>query len=511
MKKPTAPAAKPKPTQDPNEGARHVCSRFHAYHAARSSQLGINSLGYHGGKAYIDGRLSRFPAESDLDWLGDATKGIPGRRDRAVLINHLGRITDKLNQYTFQTQPTREGADPSFLVDATATGVSLDALMETVSRHVSLHRWAWILVDRPGAPVGADGKHETQTVADKAANGDRVYWSALEAGQVVDWRFGVGGRLLWIITEETVYQQGDVTEAARMVTRRVLWQPGKRTTYSKENATQLEAVDTGFAEVPVIAVGEPSPLPHWADDVERIQRSIMDLQSAYDAALFDSVYAQRVLPADALETLMRLRPDTPFDAAVGLTLSQKIPILESQQSQGISRFIQPTRDMEIIRAEMDARVKDLRETVGLALQQESKDIASGEALAWMHLDPEAALRARARMLEEAETKAVAMSKRVDGTFTAYEPKYARKFDVSDFRADIDAIIAIKGTDLPDTAARKLTLALIRRAASGLRDVNFSPEEWKAVEAEVAKMEFAPVPPTAFNSPDPGAGPQPPAQ
>jgi hypothetical protein len=485
----------------------HVCTRFHPYHTARASQMSINSLAYYGGAPYIETRLTRFPAEQDVDWSGDVSKGIVGRKARATLINHMGRIADKLNQYVFQTPPTRDGADATFLVDATATGVSLDDYMDEISRLITLHRWAWIVVDKPGAPQDDDGNPAPQTEASKAAAGDRVYWSHYEAPQVVDWKFEVGGALEWLIAEESRYVQGTPDEVAETMTVRVVWTKGKRVVYNKATGAILETYNTGLDFVPIFCVGTPSPRPYWADDVERIQRIVMDLSSAFDVAIFDSVFAQRVLPADALETLMRLRPDTPFDVAVGLTLSQKTPILESQQSQGTARFIQPTRDMEIIRSEIDAKVKDLREVVGLALQQESRDIASAEALSWMHLDPEAALRARARKLREAETKAVAMSHAVDKAFKVYEPKYAEKFDVSDFKADIETLISVKGTDLPDTAARKITLALIRRCASGIRDCTFTPEEWKAIEAEVAEMDFAPVPPTAFNGPGEQAPPQ----
>lgn len=457
-------------------------------------------MAYYGGKPYIDARLTRFPAEADIDWLGDAKKSISGRKDRATLTNHVGRIVGKLNQYVFKATPVREGADINFLADATATGLSLDEFEERVSTALSVYRWCWVLVDMPAAKRDEAGNVIPVSQADREASGARVFWTLFTPDQVVNWKFAPDGKLEFLVTEESVYEQKTWDAAPELIVRRTLWEPGKKTVF-KQGSEAGEVFPTGSKSVPFILCGDIDSAPYWCDDAERCQRAIMDLQSAYDQALFDSVFAQRVLPADCIESLLRMRPGTEYDAAVGMVLSNKAPILESQTSSGISRYISPTRDMAVLREEIEARKRELYEIVGLALQQETRQVSSAEALSWQHLDPEAALKARARKLMEQETKCVALSRELDPQWSEYQPKYQMEFDISDIPADIEALLKLDGVQLGNTAGRAIKLGLIRRA-TGIRDVQLDEAQWKAVLAEIEKMDLTPqpVPPGAFLAP-----------
>ena len=85
-----------------------LLSREHKVLAARKGALGTNLLAYHGGSPYINARLSRFPAESDTDFLGDAVTKAIGRKDHAFLKNYARRVAHKVAQYVF-SQPIPDG------------------------------------------------------------------------------------------------------------------------------------------------------------------------------------------------------------------------------------------------------------------------------------------------------------------------------------------------------------------------------------------------------------------
>jgi hypothetical protein len=95
---------------------------------------------------------------------------------------------------------------------------------------------------------------------------------------------------------------------------------------------------------------------------------------------------------------------------------------------------------------------------------ESRQVASAEAKAWDHLDTEAVLAERATILEEAEAKCIELSKALGGPiFTPYTVNYPRKFDLSDFAADIKAITEASALTIPPEGEKMLTKAALRSA------------------------------------------------
>ena len=79
-------------------------------------QIRYNLLAISGGRPYIDARLQRAPNESNLSWHGSQTDQIPGRKQRAFLINDAGRVAAKIEQYLFARPVARDGIDEAFAV-----------------------------------------------------------------------------------------------------------------------------------------------------------------------------------------------------------------------------------------------------------------------------------------------------------------------------------------------------------------------------------------------------------
>ena len=51
-----------------------IAERMHPVLVKRQEQIGINILGWRGGREYIEARLSRFAGEDEIDWSG-GTRG----------------------------------------------------------------------------------------------------------------------------------------------------------------------------------------------------------------------------------------------------------------------------------------------------------------------------------------------------------------------------------------------------------------------------------------------------
>ncbi len=436
-----------------------LLTREHPTLAARKLNLARNLLAYHGGEPYVHARLSRFPAESDVDFLGDPLTASTGRRERASLRNYARRIARKVPEYVFGQPVTRTGGDPAFFTDATATGMSLEQFMFELISMLIVCRWAWIGVDRPPAQPG-------RSLLDRERAGDRIYWKLYSPLDVKDWQFNPDGSVAWALTEETVYDCPDPRKEAEPITVRYLFEPGQTTRIeTNTKGTSTESVtETGHADVGIVPVGLLSPAVWWFDDVERIQRAILDKQSTLDTAIFKSVFPLLVVPASLAEQA-RMEGDTSAEARRKIGIGN--PIVETPDESGTTRWVSGvSADLKLIREEIQADAAELMEIVGLNMSvPESRQVASAESKAWDHLDVGAVLANYAAVAEEAERKAVALSVSVGGgTFQPWDVKYARSFDIRNFAADMQGIVSAGGLALPPKGEKILQRAAIRMIA-----------------------------------------------
>lgn len=474
-----------------------LATRRHKVLTERLDQLQINLLAFHGGAPYIKERLSRFPSESDTDFHGDTACTPPalGRKDRAFLINYVKRITHKINQYVFQSDVQREGVAPKFLADCTASGMSLNQFMSEVSSLITVCRWCWIGVDRPPAPAG-------RSIAQREASGDRVYWKLYHPGEVVDWCFDAGGSLAWLMTEESVYENTDPRIEASEAKVRYLWEPGKITRMTLAEADgKFKAVDVvpiGVKEVPFIPCGYITSEPWWIDEIERIQRAIMDMLSSRDTNIFKAVFPLLVV-SDAFEQKMLQLGGLDKTKSARRLIGVGNPLVESSTDSGLTRYLDVPADVfKVIEDAKRELESSLYEIVGLNMSvPESRQVASAEAKAWDHLDPETVLKERATMLEEIEAKAVDISARLGGpVFKPYTPVYGKKFDISDFAADIQALTSTSGFSLPPKSEKLVTKALVnalaRRFGADKKELAEALKEVETYEPPMPSFETPPV-------------------
>ncbi|MEN6535165.1 MAG: hypothetical protein ABFD89_15990 [Bryobacteraceae bacterium] len=427
-----------------------LLDRRHKIYGARSGQLTRNLCAWRGGKPYIDIALTRYPCESDASWLGDQTRQVPSRADRTSYINYAGRIVQKINQYVLGQDVDRDGAGDVFVDDATKSGVGLSSLMEEVCSHLTVAGWCWLHADR-GAPSidPATGSKVSRSVLERERVGDRVYWQLWGATEVVDWHFAKDGALLWLITDDEVYENEDLATEAKSTRLRTIWKrgEGERIWYEGEKVTRRESFTISARRVPFVPVGLPSALPWWFDDVERVQAGLLNLESTHLESLAAAVFPQLVVPADMVPNLMNLLK---MNDAAGMKLALEMvrglnyPIMEPTDAAGLSRYIMPDKgNLQALPEEITRRRSELFEIVGLAMaNKETGQVQSADSKAWDHLDPAAVMRSRAARLEEAERKMVALSMELDPTFSAYSPRYPRTFNLIDFAADINAVIAL---------------------------------------------------------------------
>jgi len=453
-----------------------IATRQHKILQKRNKQISHNLMAAQGGLDYIEARLSRFPSESDVSWAGSSVAlsgtNVIGRKDRAFCINYARRIVTKINQYVFGSDIVRSGIDPKFEQDTSKTGISINAFMQEVSSTYTAGQWCWISVDR-GAPQidPTTGRPAPRSIAQRESAGDRVFWMLWQANEVVDWCFDAGGKLKWLITEQEVYDNSNYNVEATNKKIRTIWEPGKitRIMLNEEDSEKIESSEESslsINEIPFVLVGLPSKTPWWFDDVERVQASLLDLESAHNENLIHSVYPQLVMPIGIIENIMRL---TEMSGLAGYTKALEMmrglnyPILEPTEASGLTRYLTPAAgDLKAIPDEILRRRKELMQIVGLAMANpETNQVQSANSKAWDNLDPSNTMRTRAIMLEEAETKAVALSKKIDSQFPEYKPEYPRQFDIPEPGQDIATIVQLGNMQLPESGQRELMKASMK--------------------------------------------------
>lgn len=448
-----------------------VTTRQHAIYAARCRQQTLNIKAWRGGYPYIDARLHRAPNESDLSWFGAsgntdtaaltlaAGAGV-GRKARAHLVNDAGRIVAKINQYLFAKEATRDGIDKVWAQDVTATGLTIGQFWQTASEHFTVAGWCWLGVDRMAPAVDpATGRVRERTLAEREAAGDRVHWSVWPATDIVDWRFDKDGNVLWLVAQDGEYDNADPFTDAVETKTRTLWRRGAGgagATWVRYEAGEkprlLAQGQISSARVPFIALGVPSALPWWFDDVEGIQAALLNLTSLHHENLVKSVYPQLVIPEGAFRNL-QTRLMERVGAENGERVTQLIrelvrgldhPFVESVDDKGTTRYLQPSAaDLEAIPQQQERLRRQLFDMVGLALfNRESRQVQSAESKQFDHLDTAATLRNRALLMQEAEAKLVALTTEVDNAFNTYSPAWPTDFDVPNTSEDVASLIQL---------------------------------------------------------------------
>lgn len=473
-----------------------LTTRRHAILAIRGEQMRLNALAAVGGRPYVAARLWRAPNETDVSWAGDPQRGICGRLARTANVNDAGRVAAKINQYLFRSEAVRQGGDPGFLANCTGCGESVHAFMQRVSLSVTHGRWCWIQVDRPAIREGGESLSSRPRPR-------FILWDALD---VPDWCIGPDGELRWILVQSRVYDNANPFAEPVVADLFTLYERTAEGVLVTEEVAGSDAAVGGLRRrvripgldrIPFILVGTPSERAWWFDDVENVQAQMLNLDSMHAETLMETVYPQLVVPtslANSLEVSLAERSvDGRRVAALvrELTLGRKIPICESGEDKGISRYITPGGNLGMMTEEADRKRRLLFDMAGLALfNRETRQSQTAESKAFDQLDTNATLRNRAILLQEAETRAVALLRVFDPSIATWEPRYQQDFDVVDVAALSQALATVANapdrTPLVRKIAAKVTVRLLRELASGI----VTDDEFNEALAEIDETDFS---------------------
>lgn len=470
-------------------------NRRHEIMTAREVQLRRNVLAADGGRAYVDARLWRAPNETDISWSGDTSAGIVGRRERTALVNDAGRISNKINQYIFKKSIVRDGIDEAFRQNCTGDGESLDRFMERVNTAITTCGWCWLQADRAALAEGGE------TLANRAP----IRWILWHATDVPDWCLDATGQIKWLITRSSIYLNDDPATEAQSAQLFTLYHLKDGVVHVTETTDCLikglnlrhDVEIPGLNRIPFCLVGKPSAAAWWFDDVENIQAQILNLDSMHNETLMENVYPQLVLPSSVANDLQLKLTETGINGqkVVALireaTIGRKIPILESAEDKGISRFIAPSGDLKMLIEEGSRKRALLFDIAGLALfNKETRQIQTAESKQFDQLDTNSTLANRAQVLKDVEMRMVEMCRVFDAAFPQWEAQYPESFDVVDLAALSKSLVEM--SNMPEKTEKvkklmaKVALRILKETAQGY----ISDEEIEEAMQEIDETDFS---------------------
>lgn len=475
-----------------------ISDRFNPIYSARATQLFRNKIAVAGGQRYIDMALWRAPNESDVSWHGTSSntlsgffsgKGLVPRAQRTTLINDCARISNKINQYIFSKPVQRDGADPAWLSCAGGEKVSMLKFWEQVSSEFTRSGWVWLKCSRSGG---------TGSLA-SLSSGDNVRWEHFDALSVPDWSIDKNGKLVWIIIATAYVDNSDPFSPPSYHKMRELWRicdgHVRREKYIDGDLSGVDDLD-GVTDLPFVLVGQPTEEPWWFDEAERMQAQALNLDSLHTDNLVRTVYPQLVLPDGAFRDLqahLREVVGPNGDGSV-MQLTKEISrgvdcaFVETSDESGITRYISPSAaDLKALPDEIANKRKNLMENSGLHLiANESRQVQSAESKSFDQLDTESTLRNRCKILQEAETAMVAMSKIIDPNFAEYTPVWPDEFSIPDTAGNISILSAIQGSTDATPELRRIAMRRMLYLLDGMQKI--PPAEREKAMREIEEWE-----------------------
>ena len=434
-----------------------VAKRENRIYTKRKCQIGINLLSLAGGVAYITARLSRFPGEDRQLFAGGATtksgQKIDGRREQAHCMPYMRRFVDKLAQYIFSNPIKRDGADPKVLKDIDREGGTIGQLMRKCNDDLTCAGWGWLMIASPVRP-------ETVTEAEAATGKYRVYWQHMHPLSVVDWHYDSSGELEWLLYVTSETHASDPLVAAESRKVRVLWTRGELRHYvfdkDGNDIETVTSVENPYGIVPFVGYGTISPEPILADSLEGIMRTIMDLESCSRQNYFETVFPTIILPESLKSNKQTTDGRESTEQKIGLHTA-----LHIAPGDVIPQTMSPDAGpLESVRSEINELVQAFWTIAGMAMRKSGRQAESAEAKAWDHLDIQQGLRERALELANIEDRANVISKKIDTSWKEWTAEYPQDFTIRDLMAELDKLILLGQTDLPEEIERERLIRIV---------------------------------------------------
>jgi len=370
--------------------------------------------------------------------------------------------------------------------------------MKKLNAYLTVARWAWVRIDAPRTDAGKEFSR-----SDKARLKLRPYWQIVSPLKVVDWFIDAAGVVQWVLYEDTAYEAADPLAPAVSYKYRELWRDGKVTRYRYGDAgtakegkiVSQETVPLTYSNpahpVPWVLAGEISAEPHWFDSCESVSRTILDLESCNRQNFFNTVFPQPYLPASVID-MVKQNFQVDAEKAVSMVMGYNYPILLGPDDPTPGYIMPDAAATGSMGEELKRLRKELFDSIGLMVMQETRAVASGESRAFDHNEVAQVMSERAGRLEDTERAAASITAAWDTSLTPWQALYARDYKIQSASEIIEPLTKALNVSMPAEMQRFTLSQLfegIKRAAGNAVTPELEQEIADAIAVFEPSAEF----------------------
>ena len=294
----------------------------------------------------------------------------------------------------------------------------------------------------------------------------RPYARALSPLEVVDYAYGIDGKLDWLLVEEEHVQKSNPFEPEFKVRRRKLFTRDEFIIFERAGMTsQVRCVfrqKHSLGAVPAVIAGDVDGSAinggHYFEDIVRISDAILNNESEAQMNMIKQMFGLLVISDSFARTSapVNIPEQNGTPQKFSHIIARSAAIWESPEEKGISRYISPGgADTRCIREENLSLKKELFELVGMAAQNESRMLQSAESKAWDHQQVGQFLAGRAELLEQCEGAVWDIMKLYDPSLEKVHVVYNRDFSVTDLESSIRALLDLDKFTESETYHREI--------------------------------------------------------
>lgn len=424
---------------------------------------------YKGGNEYmqfVDDYLIQHRLENATDY--------KTRKERAYFLNYCKRVVEAYTNFIFKEEIVRSDNPmlKAFFKNADGKGGSFTSVMQKISSLSSVYGFMDAIVD---APVSDKERLTRRDVKEQKSLPYVVLRNPIET---TDWSFDEWGVLNWVLYKYVFYNDADPT-VARDTENVYRYKIITRDTW--EDFTDAESIRSGSNSLKEVFVHRCYNRidggvvgTSLIGDIVLINKEIFNWCSLISEQISRQTFSQLVVPDDGdhFNSVNSEGEETnSFVQTVGTAYAFTFPATSGQPP----RFISPDHEqIDVIWKMVQDHIAEIYRLVGLTAT-ESTDDSSGRAKQRQFISVEAALKAKAKTLEQAENEIIRLVCLRQGIeFTEdLQSKYPTNFDVLGFVTELETTFKIITSNISETLNKyllqKISSSVLSEATSDIKE------------------------------------------
>jgi hypothetical protein len=440
---------------------------------------------YIGGEQYRNNDyLHKYPKESE-----DSYKE---RKKRAIYFNQIAPLINILVGFIYRTKPKRSNIESvSYIIEKATKTKSLDEFMELVAKYSALFTIG-ILVDSPKFD-----SEQIKTEKQRKEENLNPYCVMYKPFQIRDFALDENKELLWLLLDNTYYDNTDPFDVGKNKTVYRLW---TRETYQDFFIEEMVSSSTTSSGTTIGTVIPSEEISHglgvipfrfvnrfvnWRDDDEDfIQETIFEDAALISQSIYNNVsYMDEMIASGSFKVLMYPTPDGEIPDSMIQKGIGSLSVIPYQGDYNSPEFKGATlSDVQPFLVAIEFYLAELLKQVGFDTDETKEYVKSGVAKKIDFEKVETILQDGSLALEELENWIFQTAAKWENKTTNAKSEYNKEYSNDDIEAKLSSYYEL--LTFPFKKLKKVVTELIvKNTISGEVDQKELEEVYKEIRTE----------------------------